>query len=722
MSANRLSKEKSPYLLQHANNPVDWYPWGSEAFEKARKEDKPILVSIGYSTCHWCHVMERESYENPTLAALMNKHLVNIKVDREERPDVDKIYMTAVQAMTGSGGWPLNVFLTPDLKPFYGGTYFPPTSRYGHPGWGDVVTKIGGSWKDSKERKTILDIGNQVGESLKAYALALSSSSAPAEWGWLDQGYKMLQSMYDADRGGFGRAPKFPMPVYHYFLARYGKKDAHAMSFRTLTYMSQGGIYDHLGGGFARYSTDAHWHIPHFEKMLYDNAQLAVNYLEAYQIEKNPQFRRVARETLDYVLSDMTSAEGGFYSAEDADSLPLQSLRAERSKPPQQGVASEEPRDDGHKVEGAFYVWEQKEILDILGESGKLFCFVYGVREGGNAAQDPHGEFKNKNILYQAHSIAEAAREFKMTPEEAQKSISQSKSRLLGEREKRPRPHLDDKVLSAWNGLMISAFAKSYQIIGDENHLRAAQRAAQFLKTALYDPKTRMLYRRYRAGERKIPGIADDYAFVVQGLLDLYESDFDLNWLGWATELTDSMIARFYDNDHGGFFMTATDQDKHLLVRVREDQDNVEPSASSVAAMNLLRLSQIFDREDYRAKAQKTLQAFGSTLQQTPTAMPFMLATLQYDLTDPQQIVIVGKPGAADTEALLSIVRSHFLPFKILLLKDDAAPAKTGALPLPSYIQGMTPQGGKATAYVCEHYVCKRPVTSPAELDRQLKR
>jgi uncharacterized protein YyaL (SSP411 family) len=696
---NHLLREKSPYLQQHAYNPVDWYPWGPEAFEKARREDKPILVSIGYSTCHWCHVMERESYEDPPIGELMNTYLVNIKVDREERPDVDKIYMTAVTAMTGSGGWPLNVFLTPDLKPFYGGTYFPPAARWGHPGWKEVVTQIGTSWKNPEERKKILNAGNQITDALTQYA---QSSSAPVEGRpeWLDEAFRAFKASYDSSRGGFGGAPKFPMPVNLTFLLRYYARthnpDALEMVTHTLKEMARGGIYDQLGGGFARYSTDARWHIPHFEKMLYDNAQLAVNYLDAFQITREPEFQRIARETLDYVARDMTSKEGAFYSAEDADSLP--------------------GRDAKEKKEGAFYVWEKGEIEKALGrDDSELFAFRYGVRDSGNAADDPHGEFPNKNILYLAHPIPETARQFKLSERDVEERLEKARHRLFTLRVQRPRPHLDDKVLSAWNGLMISAYARAYHVLGEPNDLKAAQRAAVFIQKNLYDASSKQLYRSWREGERHVAGIADDYAFVVQGLLDLYEADFNPEWLRWAIELTDVQIARFYDSPRGGFYMTASGQDPHLIVRVKEDQDNVEPAASSIAALNLLRLAQFTDNTAYRSQAEKTLQAFGATLEQSPRAMPAMLAALDFALSDPMQVIIAGTSGTADTENLLKTLHRHFIPVKIVMLSDPRIP--TG---LPKAVQAMKPLQGHATAYVCKHFTCKKPTTNPAELDKDL--
>jgi len=678
---NRLVHEKSPYLLQHANNPVDWYPWGPEAFEKARKEDKPILVSIGYSTCHWCHVMEHESYEDPAVAAIMNKYLVNIKVDREERPDIDKIYMTAISAMTGSGGWPLNVFLTPELKPIYGGTYFPPEAKWGHPSWKDVVEQIGQTWKDPANRKKMEDAAAHITESLKTYA---NAALPPVEGdpAWFEQSFKSFQHIYDAARGGFGTAPKFPMPVYHNFLLRYyarsKNKDALNMSLDTLRAMAKGGIYDQLGGGFARYSTDENWHIPHFEKMLYDNAQLSVNYLEAYQITHDEEFKRIAVETLGYIQRDMTHPEGGFYSAEDADSLPSS--------------------DATEKKEGAFYVWDQADVLDIAGaKAGEVFCFHYGVRKGGNAASDPHQEFTNKNILYIAHPLAETARQFNLAEPETQLLLDETKEKLLDARSRLPRPHLDDKIISGWNGLMISGFAKGYQILGDRSYLDSAERAARFLKSHLYDAKTHELFRRWRDNDRQARGIADDYAFLTQGLLDLYETDFNQEWLDWAVELTEAQKTRFYDATRGGFFMTALDQDSNLLLRFKEDSDNVEPSASSVAALNLLRLAQLTDRKEFQDDAEATLKSFGATLKESPTVMPEMLVALDFALTEPRQIVIAGKPNASDTQALLDTLHQQFIPVKTVVLAGPEAPQK--------------PMNGKAAAYVCIHHTCKQPTS-----------
>ena len=696
--SNRLVHEKSPYLQQHAYNPVDWYPWGEEAFAKARKENKPIFLSIGYATCHWCHVMEKESFSNPKIAAIMNKHFICIKVDREERPDVDKIYMTAVQAMTGSGGWPLSVWLTPDLKPFYGGTYFPSVPRWGQPGFPEVLEKIAELWKSDREK--ILSSSNNLTQRLSQYMTVEGRSAAPDPQA-LENGFKSFRDSYDSSLGGFGRAPKFPMPVNHNFLLRYygrtKEKKTLEMVIHTLKEMAKGGIYDHMGGGFHRYSTDAKWHIPHFEKMLYDNAQIVVNYLEAYQITKDEEFASVARETLRYVLRDMTHPEGGFYSAEDADSLP----------PDLAGKVS----DTGHenKKEGAFYIWSEREILGIAGkEAGTVFSYRYGIKAGGNAEADPHGEFGDKNILYTAHAIPEIARRFKKSEKEIQALLEESKKKLLAVRAKRPRPYRDDKILVSWNGLMISALARAAQVFDDPEYLKAGEKAASFMRNRLYDSKNNRLYRRWREGERKISGIADDYAFLTQGLLDLYEASFNVEWMDWAIQLTEAQLKLFYDANNGGFYMTAPGHDNNLLIRAKEDSDNVEPSASSVAASNLLRLAQFTDREDFRKPAEKTLTLFGAQMKQQPRSLPQMLVALDYALSKPQQIIIVGDPESSDTRRMLRLVHERFIPNKILMVVDEGKGKEIFLRWLP-FLKGMNRIEGKATAYVCINYACELP-------------
>ncbi|MBI2384622.1 MAG: thioredoxin domain-containing protein [Elusimicrobia bacterium] len=697
---NHLVAEKSPYLLQHAYNPVDWHPWGEEAFAKARRENKPVFLSIGYSTCHWCHVMERESFSNPKIAAVLNANFVSIKVDREERPDVDKVYMTAATGAGWGGGWPLNLWLTPDLKPFFGGTYFPPDSRGGRPGLAQLTERIAELWKS--KRDGLQADADRLGRALEKYT-KVEGSGGPLEPAALDSGFKAFVKTYEPSRGGFGGAPKFPMPVNFDFLLRYHARTkaetALEMSVRTLREMAKGGIHDHVGGGFHRYSTDDRWHIPHFEKMLYDNAQIAVNYLEAYRITRAEDLALVARGVLDYVRRDMTHPEGGFYSAEDADSLPPELL------------GKVEDVGHEHRKEGAFYVWTQAEILDAAGPGeGEIFDYRYGVSAGGNAESDPQGEFGDKNILYAAHTIPETAKRFKRTEDETRAILETARQRLFRVRAKRPRPHLDDKVLVSWNGLMISAFAQGAQVLDDPAYLAAAEKAARFIRANLYDAKRNRLYRRWRAGERKVPGIADDYAFLVQGLLDLYETSLRAEWLEWAVKLSDAQNELFYDAKDGGFFMTASGHDKRLLVRVKEDSDNVEPAASSVAALNLLRLSWFTGRKDFREKAEKTLALFGTQMRDQPRSLPRMMVALDYSLAKPRQIVIAGERDAPETRAMLREVHSRFLPNKILMLLDRGPDREALERRLP-FLKGVVPIKGRTAAYVCVDYACELPTS-----------
>lgn len=723
--SNRLVQEKSPYLQQHASNPVDWYPWGEEAFEKARKENKPILVSIGYSTCHWCHVMERESFSKPDIAALMNKYLVSIKIDREERPDIDKIYMTAVTSLTGSGGWPLNIFLTPDLQPFYGGTYFPPDERWGQIGWPELVERIGKTWENPEERKKIIDSAKNLTRQLEEYlsgqeATPLRVLVQPSE-GILDQslmenGFRAFQYDYDSKFGGFGGAPKFPMPVNQNFLLRYHlyakdlsgtSNNAHRaleMVLHTLSSMAKGGIYDQIGGGFHRYSTDERWHVPHFEKMLYDNSQLIVNYLEAYQITKEELFAQVARDSLEYVLRDLTHPEGGFYSAEDADSLPKELLGRVS------GTGHE------HKSEGAFYIFEKKEILESLGlEAGEIFSAYFGVKSNGNAESDPQGEFKNKNILYVAGTISQTAEKFGRSEKEINRILEEGKKKLFAARSQRPRPDLDDKILVSWNGLMISAMARAFQIFDDPKYLKAAEHAATFIRDKLYESKDRQLYRRWRDGEKKVRAIADDYAFLAQGLIDLYEASFDSTWLEWAIELIEEQNKRFLDAETGEFYMTDRDYDQSLFVRVKEDSDNVEPSAGSVATLNLLRLAQFTDREDFRRSAEKILTLHARQMKEQSRSLSQMLVALSFVLTKPLQIVITGDPQSSHTQALLKEVNARFIPNKILIVLGDSVSQQKFSNLLP-YTDNFRPIEDKPTAYVCVNYTCKLPTGNPQVL------
>ncbi|MBP9865526.1 MAG: thioredoxin domain-containing protein, partial [Candidatus Omnitrophica bacterium] len=524
---NRLAREKSPYLLQHAHNPVDWYPWGPEAFEKARKENKPIFLSIGYSTCHWCHVMEEESFTNPGIAELLNQYFVSVKVDREERPDVDQVYMQAVQSMSGSGGWPMSVFLTNDLKPFYGGTYFPPEDRWGRPGFSTVLKSLHEKWLNEKE--SIQQAGKELTEHLAAHAVRAEAETQVLGPETLQTAYAQLDGTFDVRYGGFGRAPKFPRSHDLSLLLRYwkrtGEKKALGMVETTLVEMARGGIYDHLGGGFHRYSTDHKWHVPHFEKMLYDQALLAKTYLEAYQATGKAAYADTARGILDYVRRNLCDEDGGFYSAEDADSLPPPSRHKEGG---QAGRGSVPDKAQPHKkIEGAFYVWSAAELQAVLGEElAAIVGDYYGVKPDGNAENDPHGEFTGKNIFYQAHTLEELAEKYGKTHAELTTLLAAARKRLFDVREARPKPHLDDKVLTDWNGLMISAFAMAGRVLNEPVYLQTARRAADFLTAKLRDKHGRLLHR-WREGDAAIPAFLDDYAFFIQGLCDLYEAGFE---------------------------------------------------------------------------------------------------------------------------------------------------------------------------------------------------
>ncbi len=689
--ANHLIAEKSPYLQQHAHNPVDWYPWGDEAFEKARREEKPIFLSIGYSTCHWCHVMERESFENEAIAEIINRSFVAIKVDREERPDVDRIYMTYVQAATGSGGWPMSVFLTPDLKPFFGGTYFAPDTRYGRPGFPTLLDRLAAAWRD--QRAEIIETSGNVISQLKNISDPASTGGI-ADINTLDSTFQYFRRTFDPTHGGFGAAPKFPRPVAFNFLLRYyvrtKRAEALQMSLETLRAMAAGGMHDQLGGGFHRYSVDERWFVPHFEKMLYDQAQLAISYLEAYQITHNALYAGIARSTLDYVLRDMTHPDGGFYSAEDADSVI-------------------DPANPKEKGEGAFYIWTAPELEDLLGrETYKLFAEQYGVEKDGNVHQDPHGEFNGKNILY-----------LRQAQDGATQQLDAARTKLLEVRSKRIRPHLDDKILTSWNALMISAFAKAAQVLNEPRYLTAAQRAARFILTHLFDPATNLLQRRFREGEAAIHGFLDDYAFFIASLLDLYEADFDPDHLETALALAAKMRELFEDPQAGAFFTTAG-QDSSLVLRMKDDYDGAEPSGNSVALLDLLRLAHLTDRDEYRQAAVRTLDALMPKMSSQPVAVPQMLVGLDYSLAAKREVVIAGDPRAVATQAFLSELRSRFLPHTATLVVNSDANRETLARIFPA--AGVMGQiDGQPTAYVCENYSCRLPTTEVSKFAELLQ-
>ena len=679
--ANRLAQETSPYLLQHKNNPVDWYPWGEEALEKARAEDKPILLSVGYSACHWCHVMERESFEDEATAEIMNKHFVNIKVDREERPDVDSIYMSAVQAMTRHGGWPMTVFMTPDGAPFYGGTYFPPVPSRGMPSFKQVLLSLADAYANRREE--VLASAENVREFLKESSTASIPRSEVSE-GLLTHAANALAGQIDNRFGGFDGAPKFPQAMNLEVLLRHHKRtgDRAALSGveLTLRQMANGGIYDQLGGGFARYSVDEYWLVPHFEKMLYDNALLARLYLEAYEATGDGFYHRIAEETLDYVMRDMRSPEGGFYSAEDADS---------------------------EGVEGKFYVWTPEEIEATLEpEDAKLAERYWDVTERGN--------FEGKNILNVPRPPEAVAAEFGLSTEELWQRILLIRERLFTEREKRVRPGRDEKVLAAWNGLMLRAFALAAGATGREEYLRVAEENAVFLLEKLVvDGRLR---RSYKDGQARLNGYLEDYACVADGLVELYEATFETRWLREAASLADAILGLFWEEAEGAFYDTAADHEE-LVTRPRDVYDNATPSGNSVAVDVLLKLSVLLEREDYRERAGAVLDNLSGGMVQVPGAFGRLLSALDFYLSTPYEVAIIGEREAPDTKMLLETVYSSYLPNKVVAGRSENDEEATQLVPL---LANRPMRGGRPTAYVCVNYACQSPTTDPAELARQL--
>ncbi len=708
---NRLASSSSPYLLQHAGNPVGWYPWGEEAFAAARRDDKPIFLSVGYSTCHWCHVMAHESFESPAIAALLNEHFVPVKVDREERPDVDRVYMTFVQATTGTGGWPMSVWLTPDLRPFYGGTYFPPESRYGRPGFVDLLRELARLWREDRER--VLASAESVHEQLARAAAGRPGPRVPPPT-VLARGVEELRSEFDDRYGGFGRAPKFPRPSELLFLlrehARTGDGRALEMATATLRAMSAGGMRDQLGGGFHRYSVDDRWRVPHFEKMLYDQAQIVLALLEAAQAGGHRDLLAVAEDTLAYVRRDLADPAGGFYSAEDADSLPP-------------GAP-----DGAHPVEGAFYLWPSGEIDDLLGDDAGVVKACYGVHPEGNAPDDPHGELRGKNVLYRAASDEEAAARHGMDPARVAAILDRGRAVLLERRSTRPRPGLDDKVLTAWNGLAMAAFARASRVVaalepGGQvragEYLAAAERAAAFIRERLWDEERRRLLRRYRGGEAGGDGYAEDYACLVFGLLELFQAGGDAEHLRFARLVQQRQDELFWDGENGGWFST-TGEDPSMLLRLKEEYDGAEPAASSIGALNLvvwsrLGLSPGLDGEgDPVERLEQTLRAFEPRLSHASRAVPMMLAALSAYHGPREEIVVAGEPGDPRTGALLDAVESRYRPFAIVV---RLVPGREAGLAreLP-HVAGMGPRGGAPAAYVCRNFACEAPVTDPGAL------
>jgi uncharacterized protein YyaL (SSP411 family) len=699
---NRLASEKSPYLLQHKDNPVEWYPWGQDAFDRARHENKPIFLSIGYSTCHWCHVMEHESFESQAIADVLSRYFISIKVDREERPDVDRVYMTFVQATTGSGGWPMSVWLTPRLEPFYGGTYFPPEARWGRPGFVEILEEIARVWREEQakvEQSAAAILGRLQGMR------ATGGDGAVPDTTVLDRTVGEFASSFDARRGGFGGAPKFPRPCELLFLlrehARTGQTHTRDMVLVTLRAMALGGMRDHLGGGFHRYSVDADWRVPHFEKMLYDQAQLVLAYAEAAQVTGDRFYADVALDTLDYVRRDLTSPSGGFFSAEDADSVPPEH--------------ADEPRP--HKMEGAFYIWRDEEIQEVLGADADVFRARYGILPDGNAPADPQGEFTHKNLLYTARALDHVASMTGRSEGEVARALEEARGLLMVRRSVRPRPHLDDKVITAWNGLMIAAFARAARTLdGAGGYLQDAQSAARFVREQLWQPSTQTLLRRYRDGSAGVEAYAEDYAYLVWGLLELFQADGNADWLEWAITLRSRQDELFWDPIDGGWFST-TGKDESVLLRLKEDYDGAEPAAGSVSVMNLLALSHL-GTGNFSDEIETTLDTFAPRLSQSGRAAPMMLAALSTYHAGTPQLVIVGDPSSHDTRRLYDVVRRRYLPTTVFVPLTIAARDRLSRL-MP-WTASMRAIDGRATAYLCRDFSCESPTTEAGELERML--
>ena len=675
---NRLASEKSPYLLQHAHNPVDWFAWGDEAFARARAEDKPVFLSIGYSTCHWCHVMERESFEDEKVGAFLNEHFVSIKVDREERPDVDKIYMTFVQATTGGGGWPMNVFLTPELKPFLGGTYFPPDDRHGRPSFLQVLQQIAALWRE--RRSEIAASAGEIHTRLAAATTSAAAGNLILTVDALRNAATMFKSTYDPRHGGFGGAPKFPQPGMPSFLLRCAKRfhddEATGMVLHTCDRMAAGGIHDQLGGGFARYAVDAEWLVPHFEKMLYDNAQLAPLYLDVFLVSGDPRQTDTARDILDYVLHDMTHPDGGFYSAEDADS-------------------------EGH--EGKFYCWAKDELSKLLTvEEFNVAVRHFGITDRGNFVDHSHPHpLPGQNVLSIVGPDVTA---------EDRPLLKSARKKMSGARAKRIRPHLDDKILASWNGLMLGAFARGYAVLGEKKYRAAAEKNLKFIQKTLWDPKANSLYHRWRDGERDGVQLLESYAFLLSGVIQLYEAVLEPEHLNFAIELAEAMILKFYEAANGGFWQSTADA-KDLILRVKDDYDGAEPSGNSVATLALLKLAAITGREDFKKPAEATLRLFAHRLQNYPQAMPFMLQALDFWLDEPRRVVIAGDANSARARELLRAAHSVYQPNKIVL-------GNTGAV--EDFARTLPAKKGPVV-YLCTGKACQPPTSEAAKVRELLQ-
>ena len=678
---NRLANSQSPYLLQHASNPVDWYPWGDEAFEKAKKENKPIFLSIGYSTCHWCHVMEHESFEDSTVAAQMNKFFVSIKVDREEMPEVDHLYMSVCQAMTGRGGWPLTIVMTPDKDPFFAGTYFPKQGRGKQPGMLQLIPSLANAWstKQGEITKTI--------DRLQTYLTEINTSSQGEEWdeAMIRDAFSQYASSFDPDYGGFGKAPKFPSPHNLIFLLRYSKlfgvATGKTMVEKTLHQMRLGGVFDHIGLGFHRYSTDKRWFLPHFEKMLYDQAMISMAFLETYQLTNNENYAKVAREIFTYVLRDMTDKDGGFYSAEDADS-------------------------EGE--EGIFYIWTQEELVKILGEDdGLKLAKTFGFIDGGNFFEEASGQTTGNNIPYFQDDRETLAKNVDMSLDDFNIFIEKSRQKLFKVREKRIHPLKDDKILTDWNGLMIAALSQGGQVLGDEAYIDAAKNAVKFVLESLRDENGRLM-KRSRLGKAGLQPHLDDYSFMVFGLLNLYEATFDPSYLASALELTEIMIEDFSDKN-GGFFIGSKDAEK-LMIRAKDSYDGAIPSGNSVAALNLFRLGKITGNTKWTDLGYSTLKAFTDKAKQSPTGFAHMMTAFMFDFKNPKEVVLVGDSNDPETQKTISAIRKNYSPNKVILFKDISNP--DALVKVAPWTEDHVMINDSPTFYICKNFACKQPTTS----------
>jgi uncharacterized protein YyaL (SSP411 family) len=684
---NRLLDEKSPYLLQHAYNPVEWFPWGDEAFDRAATEERPIFLSIGYSTCHWCHVMEKESFEDREVAQLMNRAFISIKVDREERPDLDHIYMTVCQMLTGSGGWPLTILMTPDKKPFFAGTYIPKTSRFGRVGMVELIPRISEIWMNRREE--VIQSSEKILGALKS-----TDSFAPGpsiSEPLLRKAFEEMGKRFDPEKGGFSAAPKFPTPHNLLFLLRFwkrtGEKRALQMVVKTLQEMRRGGIFDHIGYGFHRYATDKDWLVPHFEKMLYDQALLSLAYLEAYQATGKSAFAVTSKEIFEYVLRDMRAKEGGFYSAEDADS---------------------------EGVEGKFYLWTAKEILDLCGKGlGDLMIKIFGVEEKGNFREESTGEKTGQNILHLRQDLADLAPQLNLTTHALEAGIAEGRRILLAARHDRVRPHKDDKILTDWNGLMIAALARGGRVLGDGIYSDAAREAVDFFMKRMRRPDGR-LFHRYRDGESGITANVDDYAFFVWGLIELYETTFETGYLKWAVELNDQMLRHFWDDRGGGFYFTPEDGEG-LIVRKKEIYDGATPSGNGVAMLNLLKLSRLTGNPVLEEKAAATGQAFSTHIEQIPSAYTQFLVSADFAVGPSYEVVIVGERNDEGTLGMVKALQSVYAPNIVVILKasDDPSSEIEGLAP---FVKDYSTQDGSPVAYVCVSNACRQPTADVDEM------